>query len=202
MEALENGITYWEDALSAYATNASSGGPLTLTDQEEAEFARDIQMLLEIAYKLQRKCELLFLDQRSVLFRADSSVRGDSLKFDNYSSADSFVSAQDEIADLREFEEFADIATDVEKLPLYQSAMKQFDEFGIPYRCLRTEMVRCSSDLEYLGKLHCVRLAFQWMFQDPATWRWFADSGRQVLTDLLLYADKVGIIFISEEIRS
>lgn len=52
-------------------------------------------------------------------------------------------------------------------------------------------MVHCSSDLEYLCKLHCVRLAFSWMFQDKKTWDWFADSGRQVLTDLILYADKV-----------
>ena len=59
------------------------------------------------------------------------------------------------------------------------------------FRCLRTEMVHCSSDVEYLCKLHCIRLAFQWVFRDSDTWVWFADAGRQVLTDLLLYADKV-----------
>ncbi|XP_014256635.1 mitoguardin isoform X2 [Cimex lectularius] len=188
MEALDNGINYWEDALAAYQNGTV--GPLCLTDQEEAQFASDLQQLLEIAYKLQRKCELLFLDQRSVLFRADGSIREDSFHGDTFSSAESFVSAQDEIADLREFDEYLDFTTDTEKLALYQSAMKQFEEFGIPYRCLRTEMVHCSSDLEYLGKLHCVRLAFQWMFKSQETWKWFADSGRQILADLLLYADK------------
>uniref|UniRef100_A0A023F390 Mitoguardin n=1 Tax=Triatoma infestans TaxID=30076 RepID=A0A023F390_TRIIF len=188
MEALDTGINYWEDALASY--QSGTAGQLALTDEEEAQFASDLQELLEIAYKLQRKCELLFLDQRSVLFRADSSIRGDSYRRGTFSSAESFVSAQDEIADLREFEEYLDISTDVAKLPLYQSAMKQFEEYGIPYRCLRTEMVHCSSDLEYLGKLHCVRLAFQWVFKDRETWQWFSENGRQVLTDLLLYADK------------
>lgn len=58
-------------------------------------------------------------------------------------------------------------------------------------RCLRTQMVRCSSDGEFLGKLHCVRLAFQYLFRDSATWMWFADTGRQLLADLLIYAEKV-----------
>lgn len=189
MEALEKAVGFWEDALAAYQQNPAPGA-LSLTSTEEAEFSREIENLLDGGYRLQRKCELLFLDQRSVLFRAESSVKSGSVRFNCYSSAESFVSAQDEIADLREFEEFLDLSMDVEKLPFYQAAVKQFEQHGIPYRCLRTEMVRCSSDLEYLCKLHCVRLAFTWMFQDKKTWTWFADSGRQVLTDLLLYAEK------------
>lgn len=58
-------------------------------------------------------------------------------------------------------------------------------------RCLRTQMVRCSSDIEFLGKLHCIRLAFQYLFKDSATWLWFADTGRQMLADLIIYAEKV-----------
>ncbi|KAG8295556.1 mitochondrial fusion [Homalodisca vitripennis] len=58
-------------------------------------------------------------------------------------------------------------------------------------KTLRTEMVHCSSDVEYLCKLHCIRLAFQWLFQDTANWTWFANNGRQVLYDLLLFAEKV-----------
>lgn len=95
-----------------------------------------------------------------------------------------------QVADLREFEEFAEIFPDYDNLPLYQSALKQLEESGVPYRCLRTEMVKCVSDVEYLGKLQCIRLAFQYLFKDHSTWQWFADTGRQILTDLLLYADK------------
>lgn len=52
-------------------------------------------------------------------------------------------------------------------------------------------MVRCSSDVEYLCKLHCIRVAFQWLFKDKSNWEWFATGGRQILADLLLCAGKV-----------
>lgn len=58
-------------------------------------------------------------------------------------------------------------------------------------------MVHCNSDTEYLSKLHCVRLAFQYLFLDHSTWQWFADAGRQVLVDLLLFADKVYFALVS-----
>ena len=60
MECLENGINFWEDALASYRGDSDS---LRLTNEEEAEFAKEIQELLDVAYDLQQKCQLLFLDQ-------------------------------------------------------------------------------------------------------------------------------------------
>ncbi|XP_063241749.1 mitoguardin [Bacillus rossius redtenbacheri] len=196
MEALETAINYWDDALAAYTSGGGAGaagaaGAAAVTTAEEAQFCRDLQRLVDAAYELQDQCELLFLDQRSVLFHTDTSSRhyGDALS--SFTSApESFASAQDEIADLREFEEFAECFPDAEELPLYQEARAQFESAGIPYRTLRTETVHCSSDLEFLCKLHCVRLALQLVFRDRANWRWLADTGRQVLADILIFADK------------
>lgn len=70
-----------------------------------------------------------------------------------------------QIADIREFEEFADTIPDMEQYPLYQSAIRHLEENPIPVRTMRTELVNCSSDLEYLAKLHCIRLAFQYLFK-------------------------------------
>ncbi|KAK6632485.1 hypothetical protein RUM44_007527 [Polyplax serrata] len=195
MEALETTISYWEDALAAYSTRITGTANLAVTNVEDAEFSRELQKILDSAYSLQEESELLFLDQRSVLFRTESSVKlvSDAGEVDSRASlscAESFVSAQDEVADLDEFDEFSDLFTDFSNLPLYQSAIQQVEDSGIPFRCLRTEMVNCSSDLEYLGKLHCIRLAFRYIFKDQTMWLWFADSGRQVLVDLILYADK------------
>lgn len=53
----------------------------------------------------------------------------------------------------------------MERYPLYQSAIKHFEENPIPVRAMRTEMVNCASDLEYVAKLHCIRLAFQYLFK-------------------------------------
>lgn len=63
------------------------------------------------------------------------------------------------------------------------------------FRCLRTELLRCSSDVEYLCKLHCIRLAFQYLFQDESKRTWISNTGRQILADLLLYANKVRFFF-------
>lgn len=39
-----------------------------------------------------------------------------------------------QMADLREFDEYADLNVNVDELPLYQSALKYFEEHGILYR--------------------------------------------------------------------
>ncbi|KAB0797467.1 hypothetical protein PPYR_08460 [Photinus pyralis] len=190
MEALETSINYWEDALAAYRSN-DKGGPLAVLGPEEAAFCRDLQLLLEAALELQERSELLFLDERSVLFHPGSGAPKSQKGVDgDLSGAESFASAQDQVADLREFEEFSEIFPDVEKLPLYQAALVQLEDGGIPCRSLRTEIVKCGSDSEYLAKLHCLRLAFQHMLRDKTVYLWFVNSGRQILADLLLYADK------------
>lgn len=63
MEALEMSITYWEDAMSAYTKKNSNSDSLAITNEEESEFCKELQKLLDEAYKLQDECELLFLDQ-------------------------------------------------------------------------------------------------------------------------------------------
>lgn len=94
MEALETVINYWEDALSCYQTP---------TSHEDSEFCREIQNLLDMAYALQDQSELLFLDQRSVLFRNESQASKKLSKADrsgsdpNFDSAESFASALDQV---------------------------------------------------------------------------------------------------------
>lgn len=95
IEALEAVINYWEDALVAYQTPPSV---------EDSEFCREIQSLLDIAWQLQDQSELLFLDQRSVLFR-DESMASErhlsrlerSMSDPNFDSAESFASALDQV---------------------------------------------------------------------------------------------------------
>jgi hypothetical protein len=65
MEALETAINYWDDALAAYNSMSGGGAPLAVTNSEEAEFCRELQGLLDAAYRLQDQCELMFLDQVS-----------------------------------------------------------------------------------------------------------------------------------------
>ncbi|XP_037937705.1 mitoguardin [Teleopsis dalmanni] len=211
MEALDTVINYWEDALAAHYS--PGGVQALLTTSEESEFCREIQNLLDMAYTLQDQSELLFLDQRSVLFRDEHSIdeagedgisaleliaEEDKLSHrstfsrtgsdPNFDSAESFASALDQVADLREFDEFVEAT--YEQYPLYQAALKHHEESPIPCRTIRTELVNCGSDTEYLVKLHCVRLGFQYLFKDPTVGQWICDTGRQILTDLLCLGDK------------
>lgn len=195
MEALETVISYWEDALTG---RNDVDIPSRITADQE-EFCRELQNLLDAAYNLQEQGELLFLDERSVLFRDDENktvqagglTNGHRSTSDpNIDSAESFASALDQVADLREFEDYGEVFSDVENYPLYQSALELLDDQPIPCRTVRTDMVNCNSDAEYYAKLHCIRLAFQLLFKDPKNCLWVADTGRQVLTDLLCLGDK------------
>lgn len=87
-------------------------------------------------------------------------------------------------------EDFADLPIDDSLPSLYQGSMKQLDESGIPCRVLRTELVGCQTDIEYLCKLHCIRLACQGMFHLSGATEWFIAAGRSLLSDLIILADK------------
>lgn len=45
------------------------------------------------------------------------------------------------MADLREFDEYADLNVNVEELSLYQSALRHFEETGIPHRFVSLPLV-------------------------------------------------------------
>lgn len=104
MEALETSINYWEDALAVYRTR-ELGAPAVL-GPEEAAFCRDLQQLLEAALELQERSEMLFLDERSVLFRPGSQDQGEDVDAD-ISGAESFASAQDMVCNCLDFYQLA-----------------------------------------------------------------------------------------------
>lgn len=109
---------------------------------------------------------------------------------------DSFVSAQDTIADLGEFDGYEDIHDDfgadgppANRL-LYLEALEHLDKHGIPYRALRTDFVGCETDSEYVAKLHCLRLAFKQIMKDGEIRKWWVDTGRQLISALLCRSEK------------
>jgi hypothetical protein len=68
LEALETAIGYWEDAELSFSREAMTGsGPLALTSRSEDRLLKQIQVLLEKAYKLQDEGETLFLHQVTLM---------------------------------------------------------------------------------------------------------------------------------------
>ena len=90
-----------------------------------------------------------------------------------FSFQDSFVSAQDTIADLRDFEDLNEIVGETDaKEALYLEALEHLEKDSIPYRSIRTEFVGCVNDTEYLAKLHCLRLAFKFIMSNTDDRNW------------------------------
>lgn len=56
---------------------------------------------------------------------------------------------------------------------------------------MRSDRVKCGSDVEYVCKVHCIRLACKLLFAQEETKQFFAEAGRQIIGDLLVRADKV-----------
>ncbi|XP_071856116.1 mitoguardin isoform X2 [Bombus fervidus] len=202
LEALEKALYCWEDALTAFSSSFSNGTP-ALPSAADAAFTQDVQELLDMGYQIQNHAELLFIDQHSVLFRNEDEESIDSHKPSNIgsrisgkdkadaaSSPESFESARDGVADLREFEEFSEFFPHFEKQKLYHAALKQHEDKSILCRRLHTELVKCGSDIEYLAKVHCLRQAYTKLFTIPSAREWIADIGRQVISDLITYADR------------
>lgn len=209
LEALEKALYCWEDALTAFSSTFNSDA-IALPSKADAIFTRDVQELLDLGYQIQNNAELLFIDQHSVLFRHDSvsdendksySGRTKSINRDGQepaSSPESYASAKDGVADLREFEEFSEYFPHFEQQKLYHVALKHHEDEGIVCRMTRsgnekrlhTELVKCGSDVEYLAKVFCLRQAFTRIFKLPAGAMWIADVGRQLISDLILFADR------------
>ena len=91
----------------------------------------------------------------------------------HFTFQDSFVSAQDTIADLRDFEDLNEIVGETDaKQALYLEALEHLEKDSIPYRSIRTEFVGCANDTEYLAKLHCLRLAFKHIMSNTDDRNW------------------------------
>ena len=73
---------------------------------------------------------------------------------------------------------------------LYLQALNYLESKDVPCRALRTEYVGCTSDSDYLAKLHCLRLGFKHIMAQENNRKWWASSGRQILSTLLIQLDK------------
>ncbi|GIX78410.1 mitoguardin [Caerostris darwini] len=186
METLETSIAYWEDALNAY--NPPHSDALAVTNAEEGKFTHMLENILERAKGLQESCFELFLGSDSILFKSDTQSVISSHQerhaehertIASMSSVDSFVSAQDEIADIADFDEY-ESNIDLTELILYQTVFKKLEEGSIPIRLLRTEMLQCLSDVDFTKLL----------FQKEEIHSYFINVGNKILTGLMLQGEK------------
>ncbi|KFM71844.1 Protein FAM73B, partial [Stegodyphus mimosarum] len=51
-------------------------------------------------------------------------------------------------------------------------------------------MLKCQTNMEYIAKVHCIRVAFQLLFQQNEVRSWFVAIGNKILTGLMLRGEK------------
>uniref|UniRef100_A0A3B5MZD4 Mitoguardin 1 n=1 Tax=Xiphophorus couchianus TaxID=32473 RepID=A0A3B5MZD4_9TELE len=74
--------------------------------------------------------------------------------------------------------------------PFYEEALQMAEEGKISCRVLRTEILECLGDLDFLAKLHCVRQACELILSDRATRMFLADTGKKILSSIIVKAQK------------
>ncbi|XP_017570167.1 mitoguardin 1 isoform X2 [Pygocentrus nattereri] len=212
MELFEEALRRWEQALtfrsrlvedeaSCASVKLGAGDAIaeeSLEDIISAEFIHKLESLLQRAYRLQEEFEgaLSISDHSSHPGNdkhTDVSARedlDDSCLRDSVSiaSTDSFVSAA-ELSEHREMKSAFGLGS-LCHYPFYDEALQMAEDGKISCRVLRTEMLECLGDTDFLAKLHCVRQACQVILREKATRMFLADTGKKILSSIIVKARK------------
>ncbi|XP_037257077.1 mitoguardin 2 isoform X5 [Falco biarmicus] len=210
MELFEEALQKWEQALTIRqrdSTSTSTPMPWDSKKQQESmsesipeesqkrEFAEKLESLLHRAYHLQEEfgsslpsdSMLLDLEKTLMLPLTDGSLRLRTDDEDSSISEESFFSA----AELFDSLHFEDIPFHLSKpVAAYEEALQLVKEGKVACRTLRTELLGCYSDQDFLAKLHCIRQAFQELLEDESNQLFFGEVGKQMVIGLMTKAEK------------
>ncbi|XP_074871377.1 mitoguardin 2 isoform X4 [Carettochelys insculpta] len=216
MELFEEALQKWEQALIVRQRNNTST-PVswdntkheeTISEEmpecllmfkqesQKKEFAEKLESLLHRAYHLQEEfgstlpsdSMLLDLERTFMLPLTEESLRLRTDDEDSLTSEDSFFSA----AEIFDSLQIGQMPFQLSKpAALYEEALQLVKDGRVSCRTLRTELLGCYHDQDFLAKLHCVRQAFQALLQDESNQLFFGEVGKQMVTGLMTKAEKV-----------
>ncbi|KAM4527351.1 mitoguardin 2 [Odontesthes bonariensis] len=216
MELFEEALQKWEQALNIrhHTHSSSSNNSLALmggacgdspmvaikpsppADVRNKVFAEKLETLLHRAYHLQEDfgssipTESVLADFESegtlILPQVESFHRQQDDDATTVTSDDSFFSAA-ELFDSMTLEE---VYHPMKPAALYEEALSLVKEDKVNYRSLRTEVLECYGDQDFLAKLHCVRQAFQVLLVDETHRTFFMETGKQMIAGLMVKANK------------
>ncbi|XP_067845959.1 mitoguardin 1 [Heptranchias perlo] len=213
MELFEEALQRWEQALTfrsrqaedeanCTAVKLGAGDAIaeeTVEDIISAEFIHKLESLLQRAYRLQEEFEATLgaSDPASLANDIDRETDITVRDTDDFclrdttsiASTDSFVSA----AELTEHRDTRGSSYGLGSwchLPLYEEAMHLAEDGKVFCRVLRTELLECVGDSDFLAKVHCVRQAFQVILSDATNIKFFAETGKRILSALMMKAHK------------
>ncbi|XP_008304046.1 protein FAM73B-like, partial [Stegastes partitus] len=209
MELFEEALRKWEQALNIrHPTNSTSSsnnslalqgatcGDFPMVEARNKVFAEKLETLLHRAYHLQEDfgssipTESVLADFESegtlILPQVESFHRLQDDDATTVTSDDSFFSAA-ELFDAMSLEE---VYRPLKPAALYEEASSLVQEGKVAFRSLRTELLECYGDQDFLAKLHCVRQAFQVLLLDETHRTFFMETGKQMIAGLMVKANK------------
>ncbi|XP_072518495.1 mitoguardin 2 [Salminus brasiliensis] len=208
MELFEEALLKWEQALNVRHRGHSDAPPsasnslvlqgAALTpDSRNRRFAEKLESLLHRAYHLQEDFgstippDSLLADLESegtlILPTVESSHRiQDDDDAATITSDESFFSA----AELFDALSLDEVYQPLKPAALYEEALSLVREGNVTCRSFRTELLECYSDQDFLAKLHCVRQAFHVLLLDETHRTFFMETGKQMITGLMIKANK------------
>ncbi|XP_068104598.1 mitoguardin 2 [Hyperolius riggenbachi] len=208
MELFEEALHKWQQALSV-GQRCSSSTPTAQNSElheesvseslheasQSKDFAGKLEALLSRAYNLQEEfgssmpSDSILMDLEGALMFPHLEGRRRLRMDDEIStiSDDSFFSAAELLESLK--------LNEGPFLPsrpaaAYEEALRMVDAGEVTCRTVRTELLGCYSDQDFLAKLHCVRQAFQLILLDEGNQMFFSEVGKQMVKGLIVHADK------------
>uniref|UniRef100_A0A8C9P1Z6 Mitoguardin 2 n=1 Tax=Spermophilus dauricus TaxID=99837 RepID=A0A8C9P1Z6_SPEDA len=202
MELFEEALQKWEQALSVGQRGEDGSTPtpgdslrspetaseaLSEPESQRREFAEKLESLLHRAYHLQEEfgstfpsdSMLLDLERTLMLPLTEGSLRLRADDEESLTSEDSFFSA----TELLESLQVGDYPIPLSRpAAAYEEALQLVKDGKVPCRSLRTELLGCYSDQDFLAKLHCVRQAFEGLLEDQSNQLFFGEVGRQMVS--------------------
>lgn len=164
------------------SSGAGDNGSVMLSEEQVRapmhEIEEKLLLVMEKAEKLQKTFEGVLYSSGS---ENDSDTDVTVTGYDVDSDTTSFVSAQE----IWETQSLDMDETMNQRLALYEDGLEAVDSGRVRCRTMRTELLECFSDNEFLAKLHCVRQAIDLMLQDATVCNWLVEQGRSMIECLL-----------------
>uniref|UniRef100_A0A3Q1CJL4 Mitoguardin 2 n=1 Tax=Amphiprion ocellaris TaxID=80972 RepID=A0A3Q1CJL4_AMPOC len=173
MELFEEALRKWEQALNirhpTHSTSSSSNSlALQGATSRNKVFAEKLETLLHRAYHLQEDF--------------GSSIPTESVLAD-FVLCVLYVQLFDTMS-------LEGVYQPLKPAALYEEALSLVQEGKVAFRSLRTELLECYGDQDFLAKLHCVRQAFQVLLLDETHRTFFMETGKQMIAGLMVKANK------------
>uniref|UniRef100_A0A3P8RHV4 Mitoguardin 2 n=1 Tax=Astatotilapia calliptera TaxID=8154 RepID=A0A3P8RHV4_ASTCA len=182
MELFDEALRKWEQALNIrhqpHSTSSNNSLALQGGEAQNKVFAEKLETLLHRAYHLQEDF--------------GSSIPADNVLADF--GKNFCVTLSDNINIINQRSYISTVGSWPLSLlrpaALYEEALSLVHEDKVAYRTLRTELLECYSDQDFLAKLHCVRQAFQILLLDETHRTFFMETGKQMIVGLMIKANK------------